>query len=79
MNIYEKRLTAENAAALFADYDLIADGSDNFSTRYLVNDVLFIGKPLVSGSLLRFEGQLGDLRGGLTGIRANPATLLIPN
>ena len=73
VNIYEERLTAENAAALFADYDLIADGSDNFNTRYLVNDAAYLtGKPLVSGSLLRFEGQLATFRGGVDGHEGEP-------
>lgn len=73
VNRYEERLTAENAAALFADYDLIADGSDNFTTRYLVNDAAYLsGKPLVSGSLLRFEGQLATFRGGVPGHEGEP-------
>jgi molybdopterin-synthase adenylyltransferase len=56
---HNERLTSENAAALFAQYDLVTDGSDNFATRYLVNDTCFFTKtPLVSGALLRFEGQL---------------------
>ena len=73
VNRYEERLTAENAATLFADYDLIADGSDNFTTRYLVNDAAYLsGKPLVSGSLLRFEGQLATFRGGVPGHEGEP-------
>ncbi|MBV9548602.1 MAG: HesA/MoeB/ThiF family protein [Alphaproteobacteria bacterium] len=53
------RLTAENAAALLAPYDIIADGSDNFATRFLVNDVAFAaGKTLVSAAVTEFEGQL---------------------
>lgn len=56
---HNQRLEPENAAALFAQYDIVADGSDNFATRYLVNDTcFFVKKPLVSGALLRFEGQL---------------------
>jgi adenylyltransferase/sulfurtransferase len=60
---YEEKLTAANALHIIADYDLVADGSDNFPTRYLVNDACFFAKkPLVSGALLRFEGQLGTYR-----------------
>jgi len=60
---HEERLTAENALALFADYDLIADGSDNFGTRYLVNDACFFArKTLVSAAIMRFDGQLSTYR-----------------
>jgi adenylyltransferase/sulfurtransferase len=53
------RLTAANAAALIGRYDLVADGSDNFATRYLLNDACYLGrKPLVSAALLRFDAQL---------------------
>ncbi len=59
VNAHEARLTVENALALFQDYDLIVDGSDNFETRYLVNDAAFFTKkPLVYGSIFRFEGQM---------------------
>ncbi len=55
---HETRLTSENALELFADYDVIADGTDNFPTRYLVNDACVLaGKPNVYGSIFRFEGQ----------------------
>ncbi len=58
------RLDRNNAPALFADYDVIVDGSDNFTTRYLVNDVaLAVGKPFVSGAILGFEGQVGVFEG----------------
>jgi len=58
-NAHNVKLTTENAASLIADYDIVADGSDNFETRYLVNDTcFFLKKTLVSGALLRFEGQL---------------------
>ena len=51
-------LTSENALELFADYDIIVDGTDNFPTRYLVNDAcVLMGKPNVYGSIFRFEGQ----------------------
>jgi adenylyltransferase/sulfurtransferase len=56
---YEEPLTTHNVESLFRDYDLIIDGTDNFSTRYLVNDAaFFLRKPLVTGSIFRFEGQL---------------------
>lgn len=52
-------LTSDNALALFANYDVIIDGTDNFPTRYLVNDACVkLGKPNVYGSIFRFEGQL---------------------
>ena len=56
---YETRLTSENARAILQDYDLVVDGTDNFPTRYLVNDacVLF-GKPNIYGSIFRFDGQV---------------------
>ena len=56
---HNERLTRDNALALFARYDIIIDGSDNFATRYLVNDAAYLaGKPLVYGSIFRFEGQM---------------------
>lgn len=56
---HETFVRSDNAADLFRDYDLIIDGSDNFPTRYLVNDVcVFLGKPYVWGSIYRFDGQL---------------------
>ena len=55
---YETRLTSDNALELFRDYDIIVDGTDNFPTRFLVNDAcLLLGKPNVYGSIFRFEGQ----------------------
>lgn len=56
---YPYRLTHLNALALFSLYDIIVDGSDNFTTRYLVNDASVItNKPLVYGAILKFEGQV---------------------
>jgi len=56
---YEERLSSDNALKLFADYDIIVDGTDNFPTRYLVNDAcVILGKPNVYGSILRFDGQV---------------------
>jgi molybdopterin/thiamine biosynthesis adenylyltransferase/rhodanese-related sulfurtransferase/molybdopterin converting factor small subunit len=55
---YEMRLSSENALELFREYDVIVDGTDNFPTRYLVNDACVLtGKPNVYGSIFRFEGQ----------------------
>jgi adenylyltransferase/sulfurtransferase len=55
---YPERLTAENALEIFKDYDIIIDGSDNFPTKYLVNDAAFFtGKPYVYGGVFQFEGQ----------------------
>lgn len=57
---YNRRLTAAEAPALFADYDLILDGSDNFDTRYLVNAAaVAAGRPLIAGAIAQWEGQLG--------------------
>jgi len=56
---HEQRLAADNARTLFAGYDLIVDGTDNFATRYLVNDAaVLLGKPYVWGSIYRFDGQV---------------------
>lgn len=56
---YTYRLTSENAIQLFEQYDIIVDGTDNFSTRYLVNDAAVLaGKPVVFGSIFKFEGQV---------------------
>ena len=58
IDTYETRLTSDNALDLFRDYDIIVDGTDNFPTRYLVNDAcVLLGKPNVYGSIFRFEGQ----------------------
>ncbi|MBI4289621.1 MAG: molybdopterin-synthase adenylyltransferase MoeB [Chloroflexi bacterium] len=55
---YTAKLTSENIMGVIAGYDVIVDGSDNFPTRYLVNDAcVFAGKPLVHGSIFLFEGQ----------------------
>ncbi len=56
---YHERLSAENVLDIFSDYDVIVDGGDNFPTRYLVNDAaLHLRKPVVHGSVFRFEGQV---------------------
>ena len=60
---HQERLTVDNAAALIGAYDIIADGSDNFPTRFLVNDACFFaGKTLVSAAVLRFDGQLSTYK-----------------
>ena len=70
---HQERLIARNALALFARYDLIADGSDNFSTRYLVNDACYFAKrPLVTAALGPFEGYLSTYRAFETGPDGNP-------
>ncbi|MGG7102940.1 adenylyltransferase/sulfurtransferase MoeZ [Rhodococcus sp. 24CO] len=70
VRLHEFRLDNSNAVALFSQYDLILDGTDNFATRYLVNDAAVIaGKPYVWGSIYRFEGQVSvfweDAPGGM--------------
>ncbi len=58
VNLHQTHLTSDNALDIFAGYDLILDGTDNFATRYLVNDAaVLLGKPYVWGSIFRFEGQ----------------------
>ena len=74
VNAINERLTADNISGILRDYDVILDGSDNFPTRFLMNDACFFeGKPLVSGSMFRFDGQVaifdpkGDPKGGPKG------------
>ena len=56
---YEMKLTSENAMSIIKEYDVVVDGTDNFPTRYLVNDAcVLLGKPNVYGSIFRFEGQI---------------------
>jgi adenylyltransferase/sulfurtransferase len=58
VDLYETRLTSENALEILKSYDVIVDGTDNFPTRYLVNDAcVLLNKPNVYGSIFRFEGQ----------------------
>jgi len=57
--VHETRLDSDNVLEIFADYDLIVDGTDNFATRYLVNDAcVLLDKPYVWGSIFRFDGQV---------------------
>ena len=61
---HKMRVTAANVMALIAGYDVIADGSDNFPTRFLLNDACFFAKkPLVSAAVTEFEGQLATYKG----------------
>ncbi len=56
---YRERLTSENVERIFGDYEVVVDGTDNFPTRYLVNDAsVWMGKPVVHGSIFRFDGQV---------------------
>ena len=66
VEIHNARLNVANAADLIARYDLVADGSDNFPTRYLLNDACYLGrKPLVFAALLRFDAQLSVFKAHL--------------
>jgi adenylyltransferase/sulfurtransferase len=59
VDVYNEPFTSENALRIAADYDVIIDGTDNFPTRYLTNDVcVLLGKPNVYGSIFRFDGQV---------------------
>lgn len=59
IKIYDERLDVDNARSLISQFDLVVDGSDNFETRYLVNDACFFeNKPLIYGSIFQFEGQV---------------------
>lgn len=59
IHTYNTALTSQNALAIFSGYDVIADGTDNFPTRYLVNDAaVLLGKPNVYASIFRFDGQV---------------------
>ncbi len=62
---YAERLTVDNIERIIKDYDLVVDGSDNFATRYLVNDACYLaGKPNVHGSIFQFEGMVTVLAPG---------------
>ena len=63
INTYQENIGADNIMKLIADYDIVLDGSDNFGTRFLVNDACFFAKKtLISGSIFRFEGQLTTIK-----------------
>ena len=60
---HDERLTADNATRIVGGYDIVADGSDNFATRYLLNDVCYrLKKILVSAAILRFDGQISTYK-----------------
>ena len=59
VNVYNEQLSNENVLEIFSQYDMILDGTDNFATRYMVNDAcVLLGKPYVWGSIYRFDGQV---------------------
>ncbi|WP_417822114.1 HesA/MoeB/ThiF family protein [Terasakiella sp.] len=63
IQVYRKRLTPDNILSIIADYDIVADGTDNFETRFLINDACyFANKTLVSAAILRFDGQLSTFK-----------------
>jgi adenylyltransferase/sulfurtransferase len=65
ITVIKERISSKNILDLIKDYDIVVDGSDNFPTRYLVNDAcVMIKKPLVSGAILRFEGQVTTILPG---------------
>ena len=69
---HEMRLTAETALDLVRGYDLVADGSDNFATRFLLNDACYLaGKTLVSAAIMRFDGQLSTFKAHARGGKAH--------
>ncbi len=71
---HQTRLTRETAMDLVSGYDLVADGSDNFPTRYLVNDACYLaGRTLVSAAILRFDGQLATFKAHLREAQAPEA------
>ena len=58
VQVHAEQLTSENAMEIFADYDIVISGADNFAARYLINDAAYLsGKPLVDGSVLIFDGR----------------------
>ena len=63
LQLYTEHVNASSISELIKDYDIVLDGSDNFSTRFLVNDACFFAKKtLISGSIFRFEGQLATIK-----------------
>lgn len=63
VEIHKVRINSENALELIANYDLVADGSDNFATRFLVNDAAYFARrPLVSGAISRFDAQVATFK-----------------
>ncbi len=73
VEVHDLRLDAGNAASLVADYDIVADGSDNFATRYAVSDACFrAGKTLVSAAVGEFDGSLTTFKPHLAGADGRP-------
>lgn len=73
VTLHSERLTAKNALEIIAGYDIVADGSDNFSTRYLVNDACYLAKvPLVFAALGPFDGYLSTFKGHEKGEDGKP-------
>ena len=73
--LHEERLDSTNVMEIFEPYDLIVDGTDNFATRYLVNDAaVLLNKPYVWGSIYRFDGQASVFWAGAPGARATAAS-----
>ena len=80
---YDLRLTTDNAASIIQEYDIVADCSDNFETRFLVNDICMeLGKTLVSAAVAGFEGQVYTFKKGVSSYRdiyEEPPEGLIPS
>ncbi len=73
VELHAERLTARNALSIVSQYDIVADGSDNFDTRYLVNDACYLAKvPLVFAALGPFDGYVSTFRGFDTGADGKP-------
>jgi adenylyltransferase/sulfurtransferase len=73
VDVFRERLAADNALRLVADYDMVADGSDNFATRYLVSDACFFAKkPLVTAAVGVFDGTLTTIRAHERGTDGTP-------
>lgn len=71
--LHQERITPQNALTLMGPYDLVTDGSDNFATRFLVNDAAYFAKkPLVSGAILRFDGQVSTFKNFAGGDEEGP-------
>ena len=70
---HPERLNVHNVMSLLSDYDIVADGSDNFATRFLINDACyFAGKTLVSAAVTEFDGQLATFKAGKKGDSPSP-------
>ena len=75
--VHQEALTNDNVMQIFAGYDLIVDGTDNFATRYMVNDAcVLLGKPYVWGSIYRFDGQAAVTRAVLGAAAARHGSVM---